>query len=40
MNDKINLHSMSNDGKWCSVSYINSKNKTIKDNMLCSELIL
>ena len=39
-NDKINLRSISDDGKWCSVGYINDRNKTTNGNMLCSDLAL
>lgn len=39
-NDKINLRSISDDGKWCAVNYINNKNKTISGNMLCSDLVM
>lgn len=38
--DKINLRSISDDGKWCLVDYINNKNKIVSGNILCSELIL
>ncbi|EAN2267934.1 hypothetical protein D9943_06335, partial [Salmonella enterica] len=38
--DKINLTAISNDGKWCSVNYLNDKNKTVKGTMLCSQLNL
>lgn len=38
--DKINLLSVSDDGKWCKVRYINIKNKLIDGLMLCSELSL
>lgn len=38
--DKINLLSISGNQKWCKVRYINIKNKSIDDVMLCSDLIL
>ncbi len=36
--DKINLLSISEDGKWCKARYINNKNNHIDSNMLCSDL--
>lgn len=36
--DKVNLLSVSADSKWCKVRYINNKNKSIDNNMLCSDL--
>lgn len=39
-NDKINLLSVSADGKWCKARYINNKNIPIDNNMLCSDLAI
>lgn len=36
--DEVNLLSVSDDGKWCKVRYINNKNKSMDNNMLCSDL--
>lgn len=38
--DNFNLLSMSNDGKWCNINYINNKNKITNGNLLCSDLSL
>ena len=38
--DKINLHSISSNGKWCRVDYINSKNKIINGNVPCVDLTI
>jgi hypothetical protein len=37
-NDKINLLSVSGDGKWCKARYISNKNSAHDNNMLCSDL--
>lgn len=36
--DEVNLLSVSDDGKWCKVRYINNKNKSMDNNMLCLDL--
>ncbi|WP_151995159.1 hypothetical protein [Buttiauxella massiliensis] len=36
--DKVNLLSVSADGKWCKARYINNKNKSTVSNILCSDL--
>lgn len=36
--DKVNLLSVSADGKWCKARYINKKNKSTESIMLCSDL--
>lgn len=36
--DKVNLLSISADGKWCKVSYINIKNISTNNIMLCADL--
>ncbi len=38
--DKINLLSVSADGKWCNIRYINDRNRSIDNNMLCSDLTI
>ncbi len=38
--DKVNLLSISANGKWCEVRYINNKNKVIDSIMLCSDLTI
>ncbi|EOI3446255.1 hypothetical protein ACMSWW_004336 [Cronobacter turicensis] len=36
--DKVNLLSISADGKWCKIRYVNIKNKFIDNIMQCSDL--
>ncbi len=39
-NYKVNLISISDDGKWCRIEYINQKNKSVYGNMQCTNLNL
>jgi len=38
--DDLNIRSVSNDGKWCQIKYINNKNKSIESTLQCQDLAI
>jgi len=38
--DNLNIRSVSDDGEWCQIKYINNKNKSIESTLQCQDLAI